>query len=116
MTLKRAKSLANHSCLTYHGLGIRRTGSVHQRYSFRLRIQYEMPKISQDAAMGIAIVLACLMILVREKWFLAETTKGQRLVRWFGAVRALWILRAVLLTISAVGGLLAGGVIQPIRW
>ena len=75
-----------------------------------------MWKFSQDLAMGIAIILTCLMILFREQWFLAETTKGQRLVQRFGAVRALWILRGLLLAIAILGGLLAAGIIHPARW
>ncbi len=75
-----------------------------------------MPKLSQDLAMGIAMILASLMFLFREQWFLAETTKGQRLVQRFGAVRALWILRGLLLALAILGGLLAAGIIHPIRW
>lgn len=66
--------------------------------------------------MGIAMVLFCLMILFRERWFLAETNKGQRLVRRFGDSGALWVLRSILVTIAIVGILLATGVIHPIRW
>lgn len=75
-----------------------------------------MWKFSQDTAMGVAIILACLMILFRERWFLAETTKGQRLSARFGPSRALWILRGLLLAVATLGGLLAAGVIHPIRW
>ncbi len=75
-----------------------------------------MPKLSQDLAMGLAMILASLMFLFREQWFLAETTKGQRLVQRFGAVRALWILRGLLLALAILGGLLAAGIIHPIRW
>jgi hypothetical protein len=75
-----------------------------------------MPKLSQDLAMGIAMILASLMFLFREQWFLAETTKGQRLVQRFGATRSLWILRGLLLALAILGGLLAAGIIHPIRW
>ncbi len=75
-----------------------------------------MTKFSQDTAMGIAIVFACLMILFRDRWFLAETTKGQRLVQRYGAQRAVWILRGLLLVIAVFGGLLASGVVRPIKW
>lgn len=66
--------------------------------------------------MGVAIILACLMILFREQWFLAETIKGQRLVKRFGPDRALWVLRGILFSLATVGSLLATGVIHPIRW
>lgn len=75
-----------------------------------------MTKISQDTAMGIAIVLACLMIFVREQWFLAETNKGRRLVGRFGPTRAIWILRGVLLAFSVFGCCLATGIVHPIQW
>ncbi|MBS0206884.1 MAG: hypothetical protein JSS49_28755 [Planctomycetes bacterium] len=75
-----------------------------------------MSKVSQDATMGIAIVLACLMILVRERWFLAETSKGRGLVQWCGPTRALWLLRGILLALAAFGGLLASGQVRPLRW
>lgn len=75
-----------------------------------------MGRFSQDVVMGTAIVLVCLMLLVRERWFLAETGKGQRLVRRFGMARAVWILRGVLLGIAILGGLLAGGIIRPVQW
>lgn len=75
-----------------------------------------MTKFSQDLAMGVAIVLACLMILFRERWFLDNTTKGQRLVQRFGAERAVWILRGLLLLFATFGGLLASGTIRPIQW
>ncbi|HEY4259556.1 MAG TPA: hypothetical protein VGM98_05345 [Schlesneria sp.] len=75
-----------------------------------------MWKLSQDTAMGIAIVLVCLMLLFRDQWFLVQTTKGQRLVQRFGVTRALWIFRGLLLALAILGGLLAAGIIHPIRW
>lgn len=66
--------------------------------------------------MGIAIVAVCLLILMRERWFLSETKKGQRLVAWLGPVRAIWALRGILGLIAAVGALLASEIIRPIRW
>ena len=75
-----------------------------------------MNKFSQDTAMGIAIILASLIILFREDWFLTETSKGRRLVQWLGSKRAIWALRCLLLLIAVMGGLLACGVIRPLRW
>jgi hypothetical protein len=75
-----------------------------------------MARFSQDAVMGIAIVLCCVLLLFRERWFLAETGKGQRLVQQFGFDLAVWILRGVLLSIAVLGGLLASGIVRPIRW
>jgi hypothetical protein len=75
-----------------------------------------MTTLSQDTVMGVAVVLACLMFLLRERWFLAQTGKGQRLVRRFGDARAVWILRGILLSIATLGILLATGWIRPIQW
>ena len=75
-----------------------------------------MWKVSQDTAMGVAMILFCLMLLFREQWFLAETTKGQRLVQRFGSATALWILRGCLFAVALLGGLLAVGIVKPIRW
>lgn len=66
--------------------------------------------------MGVAIVAACLLLLFKERWFLAETAKGRRLVQWFGELQALWVLRGLLLIIAVLGSLLAAGIIRPIRW
>ena len=75
-----------------------------------------MTKISQDTVMGIAIVLASLMLLVREQWFLSNTQKGRKLVEWFGAGTAVWVLRGTLTATAILGGLLAGGIVRPIQW
>jgi hypothetical protein len=75
-----------------------------------------MPRISQDAAMGGAVILVCLMLLSRDRWFLERTGKGQRLVQWFGDAKALWAFRALLLAGMIIGGLLAMGIIRPIQW
>lgn len=75
-----------------------------------------MTKVSQDTAMGIGIVLVCLMLMTRDRWFLAETSKGRRLVAWLGETWGLWVLRGVLLALAALGALLASGLIRPIRW
>jgi hypothetical protein len=75
-----------------------------------------MTRISQDSAMGIAIVVACLLLWFRESWFLANTGKGQRLVQRFGTAHATWVLRAILLGFGLLGGMLATGIIRPIQW
>lgn len=75
-----------------------------------------MPRLSQNMAMGIAIALTCLMLLFRERWFLAQTPKGQRLVRRFGPDKALWVFRGVLLVFTSIGLLLASGILRPLKW
>ncbi len=66
--------------------------------------------------MGVAIVLVCLMILFRERWFLENTSRGQYLLRRFGPEGAPWALRGFLLLIAILGGLLASGLIPRIAW
>jgi len=75
-----------------------------------------VPRLSQEMAMGVAVAIVCLLLLLRERWILAETVKGQRLVKWCGATRASWLLRSLLLAGALFGGLLAGGVIRPLKW
>jgi hypothetical protein len=66
--------------------------------------------------MGAAIALLCLVGLVRQRWLLDETSKGQRFVRRFGRDGAVWVLCGLLVCGAILGGLLAAGVINPIRW
>ena len=75
-----------------------------------------MFNISQDTVLGAGIIILCLMLIIRENWFLGQTRKGQRLIAWFGSARAPWVLRGLLLAGIAFGGLLANGTIRPIRW
>lgn len=72
--------------------------------------------IPQDVAMGIGIIAVCLMFLSQERRFLAETSKGRRLVGWCGPAKAPWVLRGLLLAGMVFGGLLAYGTIKPIQW
>lgn len=75
-----------------------------------------MTRLSQNTAMGIAIVLLSLLLLARDQWFLTETPKGKRLVNRFGPGKALWIFRGLLGLLAIVGGLLAADVIRPLKW
>ena len=70
----------------------------------------------QDVLVGSVTILFCVLIAVRERWFLEATTKGQRLVRCFGPERALWVLRGLTAFGILFGASLAAGVIHPIRW
>ena len=57
----------------------------------------------------------CLMAAFNERWILEKTTKGQRLIHWFGPATASWIFRGLTLLGVVFGGLLAAGVIRPIQ-
>jgi len=65
---------------------------------------------------GAATALLCLIGLVNGRWILDNTKKGQRLTNWFGRVRAIWILRALLTVGAAFGVLLATDFIEPVKW
>lgn len=71
---------------------------------------------SQNAIMGTGIIALCLMLWSRDRWYLDQTRKGQRLVAWYGPDRAIWVLRAMLLAGIAFGALLANSIIRPIQW
>lgn len=65
---------------------------------------------------GCLVAALCLMLMTRETWFLENTMKGQRLVRWFGQHRAPLVLRTLLLLGMVFGAMLAYGIIQPLQW
>lgn len=72
--------------------------------------------IPQHVLIGGMVVLLSLYVLSREQWVLQSTAKGQRLIRWFGADTAPWVLRTLSAGAMLFGGLLATGVIRPIQW
>ncbi|HID22309.1 MAG TPA: hypothetical protein EYP14_07900 [Planctomycetaceae bacterium] len=65
--------------------------------------------------MGIAVVAICAAGWWHARWFLSETKKGQRLVRWFGRQGALRVFRSLMIAGAVFGALLAAGIINPIR-
>jgi len=66
--------------------------------------------------MGAAVALCCAAGLFHQRWFLEQTPKGQRLIRRFGETGGTWLFRGLLIVGLLFGGLLAMGVIHPIRW
>ena len=48
---------------------------------------------------GGLILVLCTLLASKDRWFLENTKKGQRLVRWFGPVSAIWVLRGFFQTI-----------------
>lgn len=72
--------------------------------------------ISENVLIGTFVAVFSLWGLFKQQWFLAETSKGQKLTQRFGSARAIWILRLIFLTGLIFGTLLATGLIQPIDW
>lgn len=72
--------------------------------------------LNEQILIGALIVLLCATGLWHDRWFLENTRKGQRLIRWFGEGKALWVLRAFLGGGVVFGILLAVGIIRPVQW
>ena len=73
-----------------------------------------MPK--EQIFIGVTIALLCGIGLVKERWFLTHTKKGERLVRWFGEKKATWVLRGLFGLGILVGILIAMNIIRPVMW
>lgn len=73
-----------------------------------------MPK--DQILMGLAMAMLCLTGLVKDRWLLANTNKGRRLVGWLGETRALWLFRVLMGFGIVFGVLLAGNWIRPVHW
>lgn len=72
--------------------------------------------ISPQLFMGSAVALLCGVAFPYDRWFLTETTKGRRLVRWLGEPRAILVWRIALMIGIAFGIALACGVVNPLSW
>ena len=72
--------------------------------------------MNDQVFMGLAVAAICAVGWGHAQWFLAETRKGQRLVRWFGEQGALWVFRSLMAAGVVFGLLLAAHVINPVRW
>lgn len=66
--------------------------------------------------MGTAVAVLCFAGLVKIKWLITQTPKGQKLVKHFGEENALHLLRLFLILGILFGSLLATGIINPIQW
>ena len=75
-----------------------------------------MMMTTDQMLIGSMVAALCAAGLWQETWLLAETRKGQELVRRFGRETAHWMVRIGLALGLGLGLLLATGVINPIRW
>lgn len=66
--------------------------------------------------MGSVMAAVCLWGLVKSRWFLAQTPKGQRLQKWFGETYGLLVLRLLLALGTTAGAALAADWIRPLSW
>lgn len=73
-----------------------------------------MPR--EQIVIGALIALLSVMGIASERWLLANTRKGQTLVRRFGEPKATWVLRGLLAAAAIFGTLLALNVIRPVNW
>jgi len=71
---------------------------------------------SEQILMGTAVAVLCGLGLWKGRWFLENTAKGRRMVRWFGPRRALWVLQLLLGMGALFGILLAADLIRPMQW
>jgi hypothetical protein len=72
--------------------------------------------MNEQVLIGATVALLCSLGLWHDRWLLTRTRKGQRLIRWFGERRGLWVLRSLLVSAALFGVLLATDVIRPARW
>ena len=72
--------------------------------------------VSPQVFMGGAMALLCCAAFRYDRWFLAETKKGRRLVKAFGEIRAVWIWRMLALLGVIFGVCLATGIVSPLHW
>ncbi len=73
-----------------------------------------MPK--DQLLIGAVFALFCLIGLYKDLWILAQTKKGQWLVRRCGQQRSVWLLRSLFGCGAVFGVLLACNVIRPVQW
>jgi len=66
--------------------------------------------------MGTAIAGVCLLGAWNSPWLIEQTRKGHRLADWLGPLRAVRTLRITLICGAILGALLAGGILNPVRW
>lgn len=70
----------------------------------------------QDLLVGVLVAALCTLLLIKHRWFLEKTTKGQWLSAWLGSARASVVLRVLAVCGIVFGLLLAGGIIRPVHW
>ena len=75
-----------------------------------------MPVPQHQILMGVGIAALCLTSLVRSRWLLVHTRKGQYLVERHGEPTARIVIWLLCLLGMIFGTLLACGIVRPISW
>lgn len=75
-----------------------------------------MPIPQHQILMGVGIAAICVTGLARHRWLLANTSKGQTLVKRFGETVARYVVWLVCLLGMTFGSLLASGIVRPLTW
>jgi len=71
---------------------------------------------NEQILIGYTTAALCVAGLFKSSWLLEHSRHGQRLIRWFGADRAPYVLKLLLGLGFLFGILLGSDWIQPIRW
>ena len=70
----------------------------------------------EQVFLGTVIAVLCAFGVLKGRWFLSETRKGQRFVSLFGEAKAIWVIRTLFGLGCLFGILLAADVIHPVKW
>jgi len=72
--------------------------------------------LNEQIFIGSSVAVICATGLWKSRWFLENTSKGQRIVKMMGEHRAIWFWRVLLILGILFGTSLAAGIINPIQW
>lgn len=71
---------------------------------------------NEQILIGAGTAAVCAVGFWQAHWFLQQTRKGQRLVRWFGYAGAVVVLRSLFAMGTLFGVALATDWIHPLQW
>jgi hypothetical protein len=66
--------------------------------------------------MGAAVAVLSLIAFLKTDWLLRNTSKGERLTKRFGELKARLYVRSFFFFAALLGVLLAANVIRPLQW
>jgi hypothetical protein len=80
------------------------------------RARTESNTMHDQLLMGLGITTVSLVGISRHRWLLANTRKGQALVRQCGEPTARYLWWMFCAVCAGFGGLLASGIVRPMTW